>query len=68
MLVRLSNSGHYPSKIVEVSEEELKRLQALERTYGYLDAVSARSDLEFIEQVWHRPAAGPTIYTIIKYG
>lgn len=67
MLVRLSNSGHYPSKIVEVTDDEYRRLLQIQGSYGELTAARVpEEERVFATAVYERPEA-VKIPTLIYY-
>lgn len=62
-LIKLSYSGHYPSRFITVSDEEWKTIQRLEKN-GYLsDTVEGQ---ELIEKLGERKVA-TEIPTVIAY-
>lgn len=65
MRIRLSSSGHYPDRDINVTNNEFARLVAIENQYGYLDAGYHEHEA-FLKEIYNRPTC-EKFPTIIKY-
>ena len=63
-ILKLSSCGHYPSKYVEVSDDELKEIKRLEEgaCLHY-----TREGRDIINQIWDRPNLKVYDHTSIVY-
>jgi hypothetical protein len=63
MIVRLSHSGHYPDKYVEITDGEYQRIRKLERRGNLWDTPEGRG---LIRDLLGRPPA-LTVPTVVVY-
>lgn len=64
MLIRLSYNGHYPSKLVEVTDGEYNRIKELENDLYLFDTPEGQ---EIINELEKRPAQHNPIPTVVVY-
>ena len=64
LTVCLSSSGHYPDEYREITKEEYKKLERIERKYSYLDKATGGDNI-FVQKILKRKKV--EILEIIKY-
>jgi hypothetical protein len=65
MLIKLSYNGHYPSKIVEVTDGEYNQIKQIESTGIYL--FDSPEGQEIIAELEKRPVVKQSIPIVVVY-